>query len=98
MLDSSRLAELARPKAMNICRNYFPREYMTSFENPRDQRGFKEVELFLPKEEKDKVNRTVDGWPNAKPNIKDKKKKNNDDFWKRRRIWGGVDPSTVLMK
>jgi len=79
-VDSSRLAELARPKAMNICRNYFPREYMTSFENPRDQRGFKEVELFLPKEERDKVNRTVDGWSNAKPNNKDKKKKNDDDF------------------
>merc|ERR1719334_1907976 len=80
-VDSSRLAELARPKAVNICRNYFPREYMTSFENPRDRRGFKEVELFLPKEEKEKVNRTVDGWPNAKPNAKDKKKnkRNNDD-------------------
>ena len=70
---------MAKPRAVNACRNYFPREYMTSFKNPRDQRGFREVEVFMPREERDKVNRNVDSWPGARSKKKEKRKAQDED-------------------
>jgi len=68
----TRIDDLAKPHNYNMCKTYFPKEYLTAFQDPKDQACFKEVAMFLPKEETDKVNKTEDMWPKSN---REKKKK-----------------------
>jgi len=78
MGGKTRIDDLARPHQYNTCKSYFPKEYMTSFKDPKDQICFKEVAMFLPQEERDKVNRTEDMWPRSAREKKKGKKREMD--------------------
>ena len=75
---NTRIDELARPHQYNTCKSYFPGEYITAFKDPKDQVCFKDVAMFLPKEERDKVNKTEDMWPKSAREKKKSRKREED--------------------
>jgi len=75
---NTRIDELARPHQYNTCKSYFPGEYITAFKDPKDQVCFKDVAMFLPKEETDKVNKTEDMWPKSAREKKKSRKREED--------------------
>jgi len=75
MGGKTRIDDLARPHQYNTCKSYFPKEYITAFQNPKDQICFKDVAMFMPAEERDKVNKTEDMWPKSAREKKKGKKR-----------------------
>ena len=51
---------------------------MSAFNDPKDQVGFKDVAMFLPKEERDKVDKTEDMWPKSAREKKKTKRREED--------------------